>query len=394
MRFLRSNPAFCRLWAAHLVSQTGTQISRIGLLLYLAAEWGSPIPIGALLVAETLPGLLAAPLGGVVADRFNKAAVMVAADLTRFGAMAAVLWQPTLSVILPAAALHAAATSFFQPAKSSVIPQIVTSGELVPANALDQAASNVVLIAGPALGAELLIRFGLAVTLVIDCGTFLLSALLIARLPTARQPAPAAVRPLADMISGWRYLRGQPAALTLCAVFFVGLLCAGLWTPLAPFFVRDYLDGSARTLGWQFGLFGAGAVAGTLLAPRAIAAFGRGPVLFGGCAAEGIAQTAYAAFGHPLLSTAMMLVWGIGVSFILVPFHAILQSIIDDRFLGRTFAAVRQAEAIATIGAMAIATVLVGWLDSRAILLAGGLLYCGVAILSWFTARGRLLLAL
>lgn len=391
---LRHNSRFMRIWCANVLSQTGTQVSRMALLLYLATTWNSPVPIAALLVVETVPALLAAPIGGVIADRFNKTRVMVIADLVRLLTMAAVLLQPTLWVILPAAALHAAATSFFQPAKSSAIPRVVEPDQLVTANAVEQAAANVVFIVGPALGAELLVRVGLEVTLLLDCASFLVSALLIASVRVAARSTPPDTHPFTELVAGWRYLRAHPSAFPLCGIFFIGLLCAGVWTPLAPFFVRDYLGGTARTLGWQFVLFGAGAAAGSVLAPRAIRAFGKGPLLFCGFAGEGVAQTVYAAASDPVWSTGVMLLWGASVSCLVVPFYAMLQSMIDDRFLGRTFAAVRQAEAVATILAMGATMLLTGWLDSRTILLAGGLLYCTVAAATWFSARGRLLIAL
>lgn len=394
MSLLRHNSRFRRIWCANVLSQTGTQVSRMALLLYLAATWNSPVPIAALLVVETVPALLASPLAGVLADRVDKTRVMVAADLVRFLTMAAVLLQPTLTVILPAAAVHAAATSFFQLAKSSAIPRVVDKQALVQANATEQAASNVVFIAGPALGAELLVRVGLQVTLLLDCASFLISAMLIASVRLGARPSTAKATAMSDIMAGWRYLRGHPSALPLCSMFFVGLLCAGVWTPLAPFFVRDYLGGTERTLGWQFMLFGAGAVAGSVLAPRAIGRVGKGPLLFCGFAGEGIAQTIYAAASDPVWSTAVMLLWGASVSCLVVPFYATLQSMIDDRFLGRAFAAVRQAEGIATILAMAATMLLTVWVDSRTILLAGGLLYCSLAAATWFIARGRVLLAL
>lgn len=394
MRLLRHNSRFMRIWLANVLSQTGTQVSRIALLLYLATTWNSPVPIAALLVVETLPALLAAPIAGLAADRFNKARVMVIADLVRLVAMAAVLWQPTLSVMLPAAALHAVATAFFQPAKSSAIPRVVDPDQLVAANAVEQAAANLVFIAGPALGAELLLRVGLEVTLLLDCASFLVSAALIASVRVGARPNVSDTHPIAEIVSGWRYLRAHPSAFPLCGIFFIGLLCAGVWTPLAPFFVRDFLDGTGRTLGWQFVLFGTGAVAGSVLAPRAIRAIGKGPLLFCGFAGEGVAQTVYAAASDLVWSTGVMLLWGASVSCLVVPFHAMLQSMIDDRFLGRTFAAVRQAEGIATIVAMGATMLLTGWLDSRTILLAGGLVYCTLAAATWCSARGRVLIAL
>jgi hypothetical protein len=121
-----------------------------------------------------------------------------------------------------------------------------------------------------------------------------------------------------------------------------------------------------------------------------IRSVGCGQLLFAGIVGEAAAQTAYAAVGHPIVSTIVMFAWGMSVSAIAVPFYAILQAMIDERFVGRTFALVGQAEGVATVLAMSVAAVLIPWFDSRTILLLGGFAYGAVAVGSWLTFRQRL----
>jgi MFS family permease len=198
---------------------------------------------------------------------------------------------------------------------------------------------------------------------------------------------------LDDIRSGWRYLRDNQLVLHLSVLFFISLLCAGLWTPLAPFFIRDHLGASTRVLGWQFAAFGGGAVAGSLVAPAVVRRWGRGVVLFAGLLGEGLCQTTYAVVPDAAISTVLILGWGVVVSLIVVPFYSILQTVVDERFIGRVFAAVRQSENIALALAMGAAVLLQGRMDSSSILLLGGVAYCVLALGSSFTGGGRALLA-
>ena len=69
---LLRNGSFRNLWIASLLSALGSQVSKIGLLLYLFDTRGEVISIALLVVLETLPGAVAAPLAGAVVDGMNK----------------------------------------------------------------------------------------------------------------------------------------------------------------------------------------------------------------------------------------------------------------------------------------------------------------------------------
>jgi hypothetical protein len=218
--------------------------------LHIARQSDSPLPLVALVAVETLPGLLVVPLAGIAADSFQRTHIIAAADLARLLLMAAILWSPSLPVVLVAAGLHSMATAFYVPEKAGLVRDTVPVHALVPANSFDQAAANLVLIGGPALGGLLLLQYGLLATILIDCASFLISAVLVltVRLPRVRGAVVPVRRRVADIVSGWRYFWTHPIAPRLCGVFFVGLTCAAVWTPLVTFFVRDHLGGQESVL--------------------------------------------------------------------------------------------------------------------------------------------------
>ncbi len=397
MRELLANRAFRRLWAAGLLSALGTQVSRIGLILFLFERTDSVPGLALLVVLETLPGVLAAPAAGAVIDRLDRRALMIGADLLRALFLLAVLAHPAVETIYLMAALGSVATAFFQPSERALLPAVVPAADLPRANGLAESTSNLVLILGPLAGAELFFSVGLAPTLLLDAASFVLSAVLILGVGAgaAARPDGRAERasPLADLRDGWRYVLHHRLVLHLALLFFVSLLCVGLWLPLAPFFIREFLGAGERLLGVQIAAFGLGGVLGGLAAPRLVAHLGQGAALSLGFLAEGTVMTLYALVPDARASVGIIFVWGVVVSIVVVPFYSLLQSVVDEGFRGRVFSFLKQSESLALLGAMGLAVALQRVLPSHWIFCAAGLAYCGVAALAATTAGGRVLRA-
>ena len=395
---LLGQASFRNLWLAGLLSMIGSQVSKVGLLIYLFQTRDEVMSLALLVVLESLPGALVAPFAGAVIDRFDKRKVMILADIGRAGLMAAVLLYPTLWTIFLMAALHSVMTAFFQPAKAAALPLVVRKEELSEANGVDQSASNLMLVVGPVLGAYLLTGFGLEVTLLVDLATFLISAVLLLGVhlrPIAGGDAEGQGESSTwrEIVDGWQYLGQHRVARQLAVLLFVSLFCTGTWMPLAPFFIRDFLGGSDELLGWQIGLFGWGSVLGGLLASRISRRFGQGRVLLLAMAGEALCMVLYSQVSWIAGSLLVIFVWGIFVTLILVPFYSILQEVLEERFLGRVFAVIRQSESCGLVVAMGGAIFLQQALGSPSVFLLGGLLYLSVVVLASRGPGGRELLA-
>src|SRR2546423_6085607 len=90
---------FRNLWLANLFSLIGSQISRLGLLLYLFHRTDDVVVLAGIITFETLPGLLIAPLAGALVDRHNKRRGMVDAPPPRQARGFLLLLQPVTSLI-------------------------------------------------------------------------------------------------------------------------------------------------------------------------------------------------------------------------------------------------------------------------------------------------------
>ncbi|RIK43133.1 MAG: hypothetical protein DCC55_06530 [Chloroflexi bacterium] len=75
------NPDFIRLWVANFVSNAGTRITRLAIPLTAALTLGAtPIQMGLLAMAGSLPNLLFGLVAGVWVDRVRRRPLMIGAD--------------------------------------------------------------------------------------------------------------------------------------------------------------------------------------------------------------------------------------------------------------------------------------------------------------------------
>jgi len=182
IQLLRSNHDFRRLFIGQLVSQTGDWFNSVALFTLLLSLTGSGEAVGYILIIKLLPSFFAGPLAGVVADRFNRKTIMIVADIVRgFLVLGFLLVQRPEQVwlVYAIAALEVVVSTFFDPAKSAAIPNIVSREELIPANALSAASWSVTLALGAALGGVVTDAFGRNTAFVVDSVSFFVSAAFI-----------------------------------------------------------------------------------------------------------------------------------------------------------------------------------------------------------------------
>jgi MFS family permease len=175
---------------------------------------GSSTGLGTVLSARIAALLAALLAGGVIADRFSRRKVMLAADAARLitQAATAMLLLSGRADIWELAALQAAAgaaTAVFTPAMTGLLPQIA-GDRLQQANARSEQAMSVAYLIGPAVGGVLVTVMNPGWVFVIDAATFAVSAGQLARLQvnnnTPERHPQAMWRDLAD---GWAQLRAR-----------------------------------------------------------------------------------------------------------------------------------------------------------------------------------------
>src|SRR3954454_20925125 len=213
---------FARLLAALTVSSAGDWLYNLALLAFVYDRTGSSTWVGVTTAARVLPVVVAGPLGGVVADRFDRRRVMVASDVARTGLMGGLaLLAATGGPVLLAPVLAALATLASTPHAPSVAastPHLVPDEDLEAANAARSVIAPVCIVAGPVLGAVLLLVGPPSVAFALNGLTFAASAVLALSIPAApafRPTGAAGERPrvLADLRAGAQALLSAPVSL-------------------------------------------------------------------------------------------------------------------------------------------------------------------------------------
>ncbi|HVL89864.1 MAG TPA: MFS transporter [Actinomycetota bacterium] len=276
-----SNRSFRMLFWGQAVSALGDWV---GTLAFIAAadqlSGGNAFAITGVLVLRLVPTLFATPIGGVVADRFDRKRIMIWSDIARFAVILATPFVPNLIALYIFAFVHECFSLVFLPARDATIPNLVPADRLEPANALVMGSSFAgIPLSGPVYGAMAAIAlhfpavptqsrwlehpWGLA--FVFDAFTFLLSAWFIARVtmpPREQRDGQASERFGAMLRGGIGYVRSKPILIGLSFAVSLGLLGGGVLFAKGISYVKETLGGNDVAFGYLMGIFGGGMVLG------------------------------------------------------------------------------------------------------------------------------------
>jgi MFS family permease len=265
--------SFRLLFASQAVSLFGDGMIRVALAFAVLEVGGSASAVGLVFAAQLAPMVVSLLVGGVVADRTSRRAVMIGADLVRVlsqGVMAALLVAGAAEVwsLALLAGVTGAATGFYMPASTGLLPAIVDADDLQRANGLRLSAMAGGEILGPIVAGVLVVSAGAGWALGIDAASFAASAVLLSRLRVpARVAAEEPASFLGDLRDGWRAFRSLTWVWVVVLAASLENVCWGAWTALGPV-IADRDLGGAAAWGTVLAAMGAGGIAGAVLAVR------------------------------------------------------------------------------------------------------------------------------
>ncbi|MGW0764031.1 MFS transporter [Streptomyces sp. NPDC002676] len=379
--------AYRRLLAASTISALGDGVRFSALPLLSAALLGSPFAVSLVTAASTLPWLLLSLPAGALADRWDRRALMVAADLLRAGALAVAV------VLLLSDSLHlwplvAVALTLgigevlFDCASFAVLPALVTAERLPAANGrlfTSQTLSRDMV--GHVVGGWLF-GVGQYVPLLVNAVSFLLSAGFLSGLPASRSSrSDAPPRLLKEIAEGVSFVARDRLmrALTLAA----GLVNAVYLGQIAVFvlLIREVLGLPASTYGLFVAASALGGVLGGAMAERLTRRLGRARALATALAVVSACGPAIAATTSPWAVGAANFACGAAIMIWNVVAVSVRQSLVPEALLGRSIGVYR----LFAWGTMPLGAALYGLLadfwGTRAAFLAGGLLAVAALVL-------------
>lgn len=269
---LRRNRDFVLLQAGQLLSSAGTETSSIAYPLLVLAVTHSPAKTGLVAFARTLPMALLALPAGLLADRWSRRRLMIAADMVRAGAVAclAALVLADRAGFWPIALVafvEGAGSALFGAAYPGALRAVVPARQLPAAAAAQTGRQAAVQLGGPPLGG-VLFSLARALPFVVDAVSYFCSSLSLLAMRTPFQEVRERDRaPLrARLAEGFRFLWGQPFLRTCALLFGLGnFLGPGLLLAVVVIGRRQGLSGGE--VGALIAAFGACLLLGSLLSP-------------------------------------------------------------------------------------------------------------------------------
>ncbi len=342
---LRNNSDFRKLYIGQIVSLLGDWFNFIAVQTLVFELTHSGVATGLVLVTSTLPAFFLTPIAGSIVDRFDRRKIMIVADLSR-GAIALgmilVRTSDQIPLIYILMALLVVFGSFFNPASSAAIPNLVRRDELLAANALSNATWGVMLAVGAFLGGVAIAAVGQDAAFIINSLSFFFSAMMLLwiRKPFAEKQAPHATRlnPFGDFQEGLAYAWKRPQTLALLAVKSGGALAAGVILLLTIFSFQVFKVG-AIGIGLLQLARGVGILVGPLLvAPLVAARIGRAQLIIAlGFFVAGISYLLFGAAPTLVLGMSAVVLAHMGWGSNWTLSATLLQRLTPDKIRGRIF---------------------------------------------------------
>jgi MFS family permease len=372
-----------RLSLARFASSGGSHAAQIALAFTVYEQTHSSLWVSASLVASAGVVGLVGPLSGRLSDRADRRRVMVIAELAGAVGWLLVLLADRPVTLVLFALVATAANAPFKAAASASVPNLVGSDDLPWANGTIATATNASLLVGPLVGGALVGAAGPKAVYALNVITFLLSALVIARLRGTFAASGADPHPVAG--GRWRAVGADPQRRRLFAVTALTFAAFGV-TLVADLPLVDHLGGGATGYALLTTLWGTGAIIGSSVAGR-IPARHELTALAAGSAAMALSVGSIALVPNLPLAIAVGAIGGAGSGIAFTPWFSLLQRMTPDRDRGTAFAMAETFEQTSFVAGMVAAGALISTLGVQPTYLVSGLLLAAAAATARRLAR-------
>ena len=388
-----AHPSYRSYTAGNSVSLIGTWIQRIGVGWLTWQLTGSPTWLGLIAFADLAPAVVVGPLGGVLADRLDRLALirlMQTCSMLQALALFALTALDAISIglLLVLVLINGIVIGVNQPARLALVTALVPRADIAAAVAINSVTFNLARFIGPAVAGVLIVWVDISAAFAANALSFIAFLIVLARLRLAPEaPRAAAPRGLAglvgDAVAGMRYVLGHPGVATLLGLMLALALAVRPFIELLPGFAAEVFAGGAETLATLSATVGIGAVvAGAWLAQRGDPR-GLTRITFAATALAAVAVLGFAASDRLWLALACVAVAGFALVAAGVCTQTLIQLSVDGAVRGRVLSLYglifRGGPALGAL-AMGAASELAGL---RLPLAAGALAMLALAVHAW-----------
>lgn len=351
------------LWIGLMTSQTGEWMDSIAINWLVYVQTNSPLALGTTNLARGLPNILFSLVGGVIADRLDRRALMIWTQMGNLVctallaglATADALDLPLLYVLL---IVRGSASAFFGPARGSIIADLVPRSEITNAIVLHSAVFNATRMVGPAIAGVLIGVIGSAWVLWINAATLAVCVYMVFMMRSPRPSAPpSGLSPWASFVDGIHYVGREPVVLMLMLLGIVPYMLGQPYQSMMPVFARDVLQVGPQGLG----LLTTAAAAGSLVGAFGLTALGnfprKGLTMLIGLMAYGTLIAAFAVTPWPLLAGVLLFLVGSAFQVYATTNTTLVQLIVPTEYRGRVLGIHQQDRGFIPLGSFMVGSI-------------------------------------
>ena len=351
-------------FTGQIVSLVGTWMTSTASLWLIYHLSSSAFLLGVIGFASQAPIAFLSPLGGVLADRFDRLTLLkltqIASALQSFAMAALAYWGiMNESWLIGLSLLQGVINGIDMPVRQSLVVSFVEKREHVGNSiALNSAMFNLARLIGPAIAGFIIVYVGVAGCYFVDGVSYFAVIISLFFMRIDAPPPRERRHPLTEMKEGFSYSFGfRPIRVLLVTaglISFVGFSYA----ILTPLYAKDVFGGDARILGYLMAATGVGAVmAGGYLSLRTTIK-GLGNVIAFGGMTMGLGLIAFAFSRLLPLSLLFLMITGFGAVLMMAGSNTVLQAIVEEDKRGRVMALFTMA----VMGSMPFGNLLIGWI--------------------------------
>jgi MFS family permease len=335
---------FQLFFSGQLISLIGTWMDNIAEAWLVYRFTGSSLLLGTVAFAGQIPVFLLAPIGGMVADRFNRQRIVIATQasamvLAGILAVLTLTHRVTVWEVVLLAALMGAVNAFDIPARQAFLVDMVGREDLMNAIALNSSMFNGARVIGPSIAGILVASIGEGWCFAANSISYIavIAGLLMMRVNIAPVEAPR-VSPFEHIVEGFRFVWNTAPIRALLLLLGLVSLVAMPYSVLMPIFAAKVLHGDARTLGTLMGATGVGALGGALTLATRSGVKGLGRWVAAACASFGVFLILFSLSRWYILSVALLVPVGFSMMVQMASSNTLIQAMVPDRLRGRAMA--------------------------------------------------------
>ena len=175
---------FYKLWLGELISSIGSGMTAFALSVYVYEKTGSVSYISLITLLSFMPSIVLSPIGGLLADRYDRRLLMIIGDLFSGLGLVYILWniqagEKSIVPIFVGITFSSIFTSLLEPSYRATLTDILEEENYAKASGLIQAAGSAKYLISPVIAGMILSVADIRVILLLDILTFITTCLMI-----------------------------------------------------------------------------------------------------------------------------------------------------------------------------------------------------------------------